>query len=512
MAKIIIKDLKGISSLEFDIPNGGVHVLTGSNGSGKTTLLTCLQRIADKYAFQKHFRTSRNNQFDNYSDAQIEYEHQGNSVTYAYNNTRWSPNPRRNSNLLRNLGYTSTIFISSTGERFYVQNEELNTRAISSATVFVKDSMNEIFETDKYSELRRKKLDGRGRGEGRVNYGFLMYLGTFDRQAHYFTEKNFSLGEVLVLNTLFQLEHVANNSLILIDEIELALHPRVQVNFLRFLERIARQRNLTVILSTHSSSLIRACTNLLYLEKNQTSGHVTVEKECYPAVALQNISIIEDVQPDVVFFVEDLHARYILDELITYYFTHVRNNQGPNNGKPIYKILPVGGWGETIRFLEASVGYLINGNTTVYAFLDADVEPQLQGIQANANRSVSETEQLNLYNRNRNAVKFLPITPELGIVRLLQHQTHGHRIPLQQLFNAVIDITVIVHNEANRGFNYSQNARKEAKVRLDYYIEQIQIATNRDTSYIKIKLAEYFARAYCQNNQARIQQLLHPVF
>ena len=74
MASITIRNLKNIGNMVFTIPNHGVHVLTGINGSGKTSLLTCLQRIADKNAFQKHFKTSRNIQFDNFSSSEIIYE------------------------------------------------------------------------------------------------------------------------------------------------------------------------------------------------------------------------------------------------------------------------------------------------------------------------------------------------------------------------------------------------------------------------------------------------------
>ncbi len=100
MAKIIIKNLKSVNALEFEIPIGGVHILTGINGSGKTTLLTCLQRITDSYAFQRHFRTSSNDQFDNFQSSSITYENSGHSVEYIYRNTRWSPTPRKNSEIL----------------------------------------------------------------------------------------------------------------------------------------------------------------------------------------------------------------------------------------------------------------------------------------------------------------------------------------------------------------------------------------------------------------------------
>ncbi|MCW1148374.1 ATP-dependent nuclease [Flavobacterium lacisediminis] len=507
MGKIHIKDLKSIKSLEFDIPVSGVHILTGINGSGKTTLLACLQRLTDSYAFQRHFRTSSNDQFDNFRNARIRYERNGAHVEYAYRNTRWSPTPKSGATLLTTMGYNNAVFISSSVDRFYVQNDELNTQGILAAPQFFKDSMNEIFQTTKYSNLRRKKLDGKGRGYGRWNYGFLMPAQSMGGQNQYYTEKNFSFGELLVLNALFQLENIADNSLILVDEIELALHPKVQVKLLHFLERQANQKNLTVIISTHSSSLIKKAKKLIYLERNAANGIVKVEYNCYPAVALQSMAIQEEVQPDLVFFVEDDYAKYILEQLINYYFINLNNHR-----RPIIKILPVGGWPQTLRFTIASANYLIPQNTRVYSFLDSDANADMQAIQVNANRSLSQQELLNLYNANQNRINYLPITPEQGLVELLNNQPHTHIQPLQDLFNEVFDISQIIIDEQNRGLVYSANPRQAAKMRIPYYIEQIKNLTNREENYIRIKLAEYYSSHYCPNNHPELHQVFGPIF
>lgn len=97
MAKVEIENVKSIARLSFEIPVGGVRILTGINGCGKTTLLTCLERLA---------------------------------------------NPRKNSNVVNALGFGQVIYLTSSGERFYVQNEELNTRNISAVPQFFKESMN----------------------------------------------------------------------------------------------------------------------------------------------------------------------------------------------------------------------------------------------------------------------------------------------------------------------------------------------------------------------------------
>lgn len=506
MARVQIENVKSIARLSFEIPVGGVHILTGVNGCGKTTLLTCLERLANPNAFQRHFKTSRTHQFDNYQSSKITYSHNGNSVSYFYRNTRWAPNPRRNSNVVRALGFGQVIYLTSSGERFYVQNDELNTRNISAAPHFFKDSMNEIFQTTKYNDLRRVKLTGKGRGNGRWNYGFIMPSVSQGVQNRYFTEKNFSLGEILILNALFELNNATNNSLILIDEVELALHPKVQVRFLQFLQTIAQQKTLTVIISTHSSSLIKAAPKLIHLER-QANGNVSIDYDCFPTLVLQNVALEEEIQPDVAFFVEDTTAKNVLDELLNFYFKNIFQNR-----RPIIKVLPIAGWPETIKFTIASSGYLTPRNTSSLAFLDLDAQISLQTIQANAQRSAAESDLLNLYNNNIQRIKFLPITPELGIVTLLRQNNPQQIVDLQTFFNAGFDISQIVLDEQNRNINYPPNQRKVAKIRLDYYIDRIRQSTNRDSSQVKLMLAQYYVDKIYTNNHAPLQMLFNPIF
>jgi len=405
------------------------------------------------------------------------------------------------------MGFSSAILISSAGERFYVQNEELDTRGILAAPPFMREGMNDIFQTSKYSELRRKKLNGRGLGNGRSNYGFLMPAATVAGQKQYYTEKNFSLGEVLILNALFQLEHLSNNSLVLIDEIELALHPKVQVRFLQFLERLAHDKNLTVILSTHSSSLIKQASNLIYLERNSLTGIVTVEYRCFAALALQNMAIQDEILPDLVLFVEDEYANYILEHILNYYFTNLNNRR-----RPVIKILPIGGWPQTLKFTVTSAQYLIPANTPVIAFLDLDAQPSIERIRAKINRGPGEQLQLNMYDSNRQKVKFLPITPELGIYNLLSDNPPRHIRPVQDLFNQPIDIAQILEEENRRGLNYAPNPRTAAKERLKYIVERISSLINKDENYVKMRLSEYFADDYCPANNPSLHAAFGPLF
>lgn len=94
MEKIIIDNIPNIEHLEFEIPNAGVHVITGENGIGKTTLFTCLSRICNNSAYRNGFVTTNLNNYDEYSGT-ITYCVDEQSVVYSRRASgRWQPDVR----------------------------------------------------------------------------------------------------------------------------------------------------------------------------------------------------------------------------------------------------------------------------------------------------------------------------------------------------------------------------------------------------------------------------------
>lgn len=65
-----------------------------------------------------------------------------------------------------------------------------------------------------------------------------------DPKNNYYSEQNFSLGERLLLNSLDFIEKIKERSLLLIDEVELALHPIAQIKFYDYLTKIAKEKKI----------------------------------------------------------------------------------------------------------------------------------------------------------------------------------------------------------------------------------------------------------------------------
>ena len=343
---IEIQKLRHITSLKFDIPSPGVYLLAGTNGAGKTSLLACLHRIGSAQAFPRHFRSSTQSLvLDSFACSQITFSLDGQSVAYAYAGERWVPRPRKHSALLKKFGYPEVVYIGATADRITPRPEDFKPRRLGGASPEVRDAANLIFSTSKFDGLKVINLT---RGAG--NQAFLLQA-TPPPGATYFSERNFSLGELCVLKLLRRLKDCKKGAMVLIDELELALHPKAQTQLLQHLRTFAPTKDLTVIFSTHSVSLLKSVPrkNILFLDNS--GGGTTAVCGCYPAYAIGNITYGEERAPDAVIYVEDDAAVFAAQPLLQHYLRE--KHGGAFALHPTVQILPIGSFINVVRHLAA---------------------------------------------------------------------------------------------------------------------------------------------------------------
>lgn len=491
---IVISNFKHIRRLEFSIPDeSGVYVLTGSNGSGKTTLMTCLLRIGWPAAFQTYFKTGTE-RVDSYSGT-ITYTVNQTSVSYRHAGSRWPPRPKKNSNLFSQFGFSEVRFLPATGNRLFIQDQNINPSNFRGVDNELKADLNHILETTKFSNLRFVQTASRrgpGSGSQRWKRAYVLKIDN-----NYYSEKNFSLGEILILNTLLLIQDVSNDSLLLIDELEMALHPRVQVRLLKYLEGKAASKNLTIILSTHSSSLIKSAKKIIYLEKSNDLVDVKVHYNCYPAIVLRDVAIEEDIQPDYVFLVEDEMAELLLKETIVHYA-----QIEPERLIPIYKILPIGGYPQVLDFAEKTNNYLFNSKIGVYLFPDFDVKEQRSELIRKGNsRTDSEQTLHSQFEKFSSITKFLPITPELGLWEWLTENIPTVQRGLQTYYgDNTFNLSDLIRSVNEHFVNPAENPRREAKNKLKYLISLLEVRINQDFNRICHFLFSIYIRSYYNDN------------
>lgn len=404
MKKVSIQNIRNIGSLEFQIPLPGLHIIAGKNGTGKTTLFTCLSRINNSNAYRQGFPTSDGNMFDAYSGT-ISYTANGSTVIYSRRSSgEWRPN--RNTTTLQDFGYPRVFNITTKGERVFTQ-DVISPRNISSPDNWLNEKMNTIFDTDKFSSMKRITTgDLRGRGvvanNRRRNTAYAIPIDSNG----YYTERSFSFGEIVVLNLLHDVKNVQNGSLILIDELELALHPSAQIRIISCLRDLAREKGLTIIISTHSASIIKAEKEVILLEQSDEST-IEVIYNCPPAKAIGAIGMREDTMPDIVVLLEDKMAKGLFFALMQQY----NKEQGEKNYLDV-RMLEIGGFPNIINFYTEAHNYMFYDNVYVTSFMDKDVETDIIPYDRFGNQEL-----IRQYNENRYYLRFLPYTPEVLLIK-----------------------------------------------------------------------------------------------
>jgi len=242
-----ITQLKGLKNLDIEF-NKNLTAIMGVNGVGKSTILHALACVfapikeGENYQFNFFFTPTPDaswrdssfsiTYFDEIKQKEINKE-------YKKKSDRWSPPySNRPPRELFYLGIDSALpEIERERQTSYI---DYNTKSSEDnlASRITKDA-SEILNKD-YKELtdhttKRKKL-----------FGVRTHSGVI------YSSLSMGAGEQRVLKILSLARHAAPYTMILIDEIDLLLHDSALVNLIRVLSKIAEQKNLQIIFTTHS--------------------------------------------------------------------------------------------------------------------------------------------------------------------------------------------------------------------------------------------------------------------
>lgn len=498
--KVLIENVKGVGRLEFEIPGSGVWVLTGLNGSGKSTLLAALYRIRNPYAFQQYFQTSPLvNRVDVYGDASVTYEINGHSVSYRYGGQRWRATPRRNSGLINSFPFPAVAYLDANSDRIEPFSDEIRHERFRDANGSMRSFMQNVLGDAKWADLKYLNTQ---RGRGSRAY-LIPYRPHAQAQIHYYSEKSFSLGELCILRLAQRISEVRNGSLLLIDEIEMALHPQAQVRLLENLNRLAEEKRLIVLFSTHSASIIKSAKRTqLMLLKELPNHSIQVTKSPYPAQVLGEVAFDDELNVDFVFFVEDKQAKILLEQQIQRYLQVTYTEQ---RFQPLFKIVPVGGFVQVLELLNSS-SQIFPAHVKKFALLDEDVKTEsLASARRGGNQQL-----LGLFNRSARQLGYLPCTPECGIIEVIEGALMGEHLRAG-FVGHVINLERIVGSGDYQALT-SNNPREQAKRRVKHLIEKIIESTGIDSNQIYRILYNTYVEYRYGNAIGDLRQLLGPMF
>ena len=494
--------IKNIKKMEYTLPNkSGVYLLTGVNGTGKTTLLTALNRLGDNNAFSRNFNNEQQ------KDASVTYKIGETEVSYKKKKKRWVPTPRSHSKLIKNYKYHNTYFLTTTGLRMY-QQENINLARNKNHVEVekeIKDALNEIFSTQRFNNLQCinvKPKKGRQKSLHRDNKLYVIK----NSSSNLYSELSFSLGERMVLNAIDFIAGIESGAMLLIDEVELALHPHAQYKFYKYLEEKSETKDLVIIISTHSTTLIKKAKNIHYLEDKNKDGNIEIIDNVKSAYILRDLSIEEDISPDYIFLVEDDMAKI--------YFTSLwgtLKSKEREMDKIIIKILPVGGYSQVLHLMTYFYTVPPFSNKNVYSFLDKDVESTYNNLKEKEGKTQGECDFINLMDKEKKNYKFLPITPELDIWEELTKNSKWFEEDLKQNSEMSFKLEDIIREIDTE--EKTENERKRAKRCFDKLFKKIETKLNIKENEIRNRLMKSYVkyRYTTEDHLSEIKKLILPI-
>lgn len=102
--------------------------------------------------------------------------------------------------------------------------------------------------------------------------------------------------------------------LVLIDELELALHPMAVLRLIDFLKQLVQgHSNLIIYLSSHSPEVIRTMHPSDLYKVNNIGGKLSIESNCYPSYLIRDL--YSNVSPDFLLLVEDELSQLFVNKI-----------------------------------------------------------------------------------------------------------------------------------------------------------------------------------------------------
>lgn len=390
--KMTINKIKSIDFAEIELPiEKGLYAFTGQNGSGKSTICTC--------ASSAFFNMQMNDYFGKTDDdAYIKFELGEGTKSYektrGYRRGKMWKNYHNGKFKIKGFFEGSLIY----GNRFRNTNyqtlkklEFIDEQDLQESPDFIRENLGIILHNNKNFYPKLYKVKDIKKYIQNIN-GEIFY---YEKEGKKVSQFHMSTGENLLVSILNSL-HIRNTDrttinvpcLLILDEIELALHPSSLKRLVNFLKKMSDGFNYAVYFSTHSLEIVSSIKpeNIFFIDRH-IDNTLNIINPCYPAYATK--ILYDHTGYDFVILVEDDLASEIMRRII--------KNKKLINSKLIH-ILPCGGFSNVIDLAQEVVDSNLLGKTAkIMIVLDADVKKE-------ANNYISKH---NI--KNNIALNYLPI-------------------------------------------------------------------------------------------------------
>lgn len=363
-----IHNIKSIKHLEIDLPTDkGLYAITGQNGSGKSTLVTCASSVFFNMIMKDYFGTTAN-------DASIQFQY-GDAYKFYKKDQFGKWFSKSESRILLKGFYEGSLIFGNRFRNTTYNNlrklDRINESSMKPGPEFIRENLGFILHNDRSFYEKLLMVDPKSVNGLRDFYGDIFY---YEIQGKKVSQFHMSTGENLLISILNSLNRRNSDRrtldvpcILLLDEIELALHPSSLKRLVNFLKSISTEFNYAIYFSTHSLELISSIKpdNIYYLDRHSDQT-LELINPCYPAYATR--MLYDHTGYDYIILVEDELAREIIIRLLKI------NNLW---GSRLTYVLPCGGYGNVIDLAQEVVSSNLVGKiASICIILDADIEDE----------------------------------------------------------------------------------------------------------------------------------------
>lgn len=368
--KVRIENIKSIEVGEIEVPlEKGVFSLVGTNGCGKSTVLLSIAQLISKH----YLGTLKKEDYQNDSKVIFDLDNQIDTWSVDPKSGWWTsdiyPKTMKLNGLYEGSLFYGTRFNDSRKIDNLLESGKLKQENIVPADDYVIEKLSFILHGDyeHYKTLHRVKNKFITQQIGVNNTPYFIKV-----KGNLISQYRMSSGECLLVSLLhFIYNSIVRKSLpthkkilVLIDEIELALHPIAVSRLIDLLdELLLEHNNLTVILTSHSPEVIRKIKPENLYKVTNNSGQLYTESNCYPSYLIRDVYAHDGF--DFLFLVEDVLTKNIVDKIL------FKNNL--KSGKLIH-VIPVGGWNNVLELHKDLLRWNVLGlNKQITSVLDGDI-------------------------------------------------------------------------------------------------------------------------------------------
>lgn len=374
-----IQNVKNIKNCNFEVPlSGGIYALVGENGCGKSTILAVLSRVITWYKFSNILKP-----LDYSENSVIEFTTENVHEVWENYKGKWNFTTSQPENkFLRVKGmYEGSLFY---GTRFndpslldqLLREKKISDELIVDADEYVKQNLSYILHGDYLHYKNLKKLN-MGIKQASKKFGLKNQPHFLELPNGRISQYRMSSGECLLISLLYfiynsfikNVNGLPNQILMLIDEIEVALHPKAVDRFLDLLENLSKEhKGLTVILTTHSPEVIRRINHKNLYQIDNINGDVQIIYGVYANYVIHDI--YKFVGSDFLILVEDDLAKDLVEGVL--------QKNKLNLGKTV-NVMPVGGFDTVLKMQEELIkSKLVGDKTKLFSILDGDIKDQVR--------------------------------------------------------------------------------------------------------------------------------------